>query len=291
MAKPDNGIDTSEQELNDTPVHKVLSVCITLLSGDKDTLSKELTQAGEATLAACLKHSAITASKEAEIGVSMGRQNRWEAWAVVCTMSDAALESSVETARDALSDKTDPIKDRGALSAIRTLLQGAAQSSSLSKKVGVVMKGAGMQLMGLFKEYATLALPLPDVRAERMSVVGNAMKVLLLTYQDMSSNEQMLHGYLKTVFELWVEVIRFNGLPNQASPQQGADPNVGRMMAQAIVHVARTTPAAFKATMPVLSDHGRAIVELAVRAEMSGYASSAARAPPKKKLSLAGFKK
>jgi hypothetical protein len=66
---------------------------------------------------------------------------------------------------------------------------------------------------------------------------------------------------------------------------------LGKISAQAIMHVARTTPAAFKSSMGGLSDHARAILEFAVRSDMSGYVNTNTNAPAKKKLDLKSFKK
>jgi hypothetical protein len=98
-------------------------------------------------------------------------------------------------------------------------------------------------------------------------------------------------AFLSVVFEVWTAVIQFNGLPNQPSPNSRADPTLGRLSAQAIVHVARSSPVAFKTSVAGLSDHGRALLEFSVRAEMNGYAAAPTQAPVKKKLSLKGFRK
>jgi hypothetical protein len=105
-------------------------------------------------------------------------------------------------------------------------------------------------------------------------------------------NEQLV-AYLTVVFDLLVDVIHYNGLPNQSSPQPGANPLLGRLAAHSIVHVARNTPVAFKETVAGLtsSPNGRAILEFAVRAEMSGYAAVSGVAPPKKKLNLKSFQR
>jgi hypothetical protein len=70
---------------------------------------------------------------------------------------------------------------------------------------------------------------------------------------------------------------------------------LGRIAAQTIVHVARTTPACFKSCVALLTDIERALLEFAVRAELSGYATATTTAqsnePVKKKLSLQGFRK
>jgi hypothetical protein len=121
------------------------------------------------------------------------------------------------------------------------------------------------------------------------------MKVVMSAYQNLVAtgvDDTQMAAFLSVIFEVWTAVIQFNGLPNQPAPNAGADANLGRLSAQAIVHVARTSPVAFKTSVAEgLSDHGRALLEFSVRAEMSGYAAAPTQAPAKKKLSLQGFKK
>ena len=113
----------------------------------------------------------------------------------------------------------------------------------------------------------------------------------MVAYQQYVSDvgEEEINGFLLIMFDTLIKTLRFNGLPNHPPPQAGSDPTIGRMCAQAILHVARTTAVAFKACVGSMADHDRAVLEFAVRAEMSGYAT-AASAPAKKKLNLKSFK-
>ena len=120
------------------------------------------------------------------------------------------------------------------------------------------------------------------------------MKIALASYKQYSADfpEEDMTEFLAALFEVFIDVLRFNGLPNPPPPQGAlSDPSIGRMCAQAITHVARTTPVPFKSSMGCMSEHDRVILEFAVRGEMSGYAVASAPVPVKKKLSLKGFKK
>jgi hypothetical protein len=120
------------------------------------------------------------------------------------------------------------------------------------------------------------------------------MKIAMVAYQQLQSDaaeDDIVTGFLIVLFESFVAVLRFNGLPNHPPPQSQSDPALGKMCAQATLHAARTHPTPFKTCMASMAEHDRAVLEFAVRGEMSGYATSAAPAPVKKKISLAGFKK
>ena len=116
----------------------------------------------------------------------------------------------------------------------------------------------------------------------------------MASYKQFSSDfsESDVIEFLVVLFESFIAVLRFNGLPNHPPPQGiTSDPSIGRMCAQGITHVAKSTPVPFKVCMSGMSEHDRAILEFAVRGELSGYVVTAASAPVKKKLSLKGFKK
>merc|ERR1719203_2555113 len=79
--------------------------------------------------------------------------------------------------------------------------------------------------------------------------------------------------FISTMFEILIEIISFNGMPNHPTGKDGADETIGRMCAQVFVHVARTIPMMFKSTVTVISPESRVVLEAAVRADMSGYAA------------------
>ena len=152
-------------------------------------------------------------------------------------------------------------------------------------------------IFSIFQAYGTLSNPSVELQSRRAAACADCMKIALASYQQFSTDfsEEDTTEFLIVLFEVFIAVLRFNGLPNHPPPRGTlSDPSIGRMCAQAITHVARTTPVPFKASMSSgMSDHDRAVLEFAVRGEMSGYAvaTAPAPAPVKKKLSLKGFKK
>mmetsp|Transcript_8614 Transcript_8614/g.24768 ORF Transcript_8614/g.24768 Transcript_8614/m.24768 type:complete len:2534 (-) Transcript_8614:705-8306(-) len=221
------------------------------------------------------------------------------------------------------------------LSALRTLREAVteqqqqqprAERSKMMKHLTVTLTA---EVFMVFRSYATLhdgtppdVMPIDVTKKRRTEVCSDCMKIILSTLQQFSTpptptttddatsaqdddddddetktndEQQQLVVYLSVLFETFVVIMRFNGLPNHPTPQPGkSDPSIGRMCAQALLHIARTSPTGFKSCMAVLSEQNRAVLEFAVRGEMSGYStgtsSAAAAAPVKKKLSLKGFK-
>lgn len=270
-------------------VNAMVQFSIDLLSNGEEPMLRVV---AEGMLATCLRNDTTTKSRQENIALAMVRQGKWKAWAIICTRCPSALSKSIHVAREALADFQVPARHLGALDALRNILQGVdAGTSTVSD---LVMKEAGSSCLRLFKAYATVSIPIKGFEANRMSVSTDVMKIIMTAYQSLSvrENEQLV-AYLTVVFDLLVDVIHYNGLPNQSSPQPGANPLLGRLAAHSIVHVARNTPVAFKETVAGLtsSPNGRAILEFAVRAEMSGYAAVSGVAPPKKKLNLKSFQR
>lgn len=270
-------------------VNAMVQYSIDLLSNGYQPM---LQVVAEGMLATCLSNDTTTKSRQENIALDMVLQGKWKAWAIVCIRCPSALSKSIHVAREALADLQAPARHLGALDAIRNILQGV--DATTRPVAGLVMKETGSSCLGLFKAYATVAFAIKDFETNRMVVSTDAMKIIMIAYQILSPGEnEQLVAYLTVVFDLLVDVIQYNGLPNQASPQPGANPLLGRLAAHSIVHVARTTPVAFKETVAGLtsSPNGRAILEFAVRAEMTGYAAVSGVAPPKKKLNLKSFQR
>jgi hypothetical protein len=156
------------------------------------------------------------------------------------------------------------------------------------------MEAAGAKLMNILKVYGICSTPqISSFHSERVAVCADAMKFIMMSLQQLCSqqgiDESQLSAYLAVVFEVFTSLISYNGLPNHPSGRPKADPSLGRMCAQGIVFVVRSAPAAFKAAIVQLTAENRTTLEMAVRADMSGYVV-AQKAPAKKKLSLKGFK-
>merc|ERR1712183_1064573 len=133
----------------------------------------------------------------------------------------------------------------------------------------------------------------------RTDVCADAIKMIMFSFQYIissnnepcnESTEESLSAFLKIFFSILAEVIDYNGLPNNTKENYGSDSALGRMSAQSIVRIVRSSPSAFKASLLKLPEKERGVVEVAVRAEMSSY-SSATTSRSKKKLKIKAFRK
>ena len=246
-----------------------------------------------ALLKACLAHKAVTSKDRRLIACELAEIGDWETWSAILSGDDGlAASGSMEALKKALLNIQNPDQQLQALVALRQLVQTAK-----SQLVGQIMNQAGAEVLHFFKMYGTLGAGVTLSRAgkvRRTTACADAMKIVLLAFQQLvsdSAEEQDFVNFCTVVFDYFLIVIRFNGLPNHPLPQTESDPALGRMTAQAVVHVARTAPAPFKATLISMSEVDRAVLEFAVRAEMTGYANASTQVSAKKKLSLNAFKK
>eukprot|EP00546_Thalassionema_frauenfeldii_P015592 CAMPEP_0178909046 /NCGR_PEP_ID=MMETSP0786-20121207/8271_1 /TAXON_ID=186022 /ORGANISM="Thalassionema frauenfeldii, Strain CCMP 1798" /LENGTH=2043 /DNA_ID=CAMNT_0020581037 /DNA_START=387 /DNA_END=6518 /DNA_ORIENTATION=+ len=272
--------------VNPLLVDGMLQFCIEVFSVE---ISDVLRAISEEILNNCLVHESITSSRRQQIARTMAEQGKWKAWTIIVAKCPIALSQSLPLVNEALSDLQSSSRHVEALTAVRNILQGF--ESRANPAVGIIMKSVGGSCLGLFKGYATCAIPVKDdIEKHRTPVCTDTMKIIMVSYQHLSTAENQLIPYLSLVFEVFIDILRYNGLPNQASHQKGANPVLGRLVAQAIVHVARTTPEPFKEVVGRLEPHPRALLEFSFRAEMNGY-TTADTAPQKKKLNLKFFKK
>lgn len=281
----------SLSKCEDSFVKSMVQIALHIKKSEKAVPDK-VYGATRALMQGCLSHKAMTPKDRRRIARELAESGDWEAWKIVCTIDDGlAASGSMVVLKKALLNTSNPEEQLQALSAIRQLVQ-----SPSNVLVGRIMNDAGAEVLHFFKMYGTVdqrATLSKASKTRRTTACADAMKIVLVGIQQLVSagtEEQMFVGFLLMFFEYLTIVLRFNGLPNHPPPQAESDPALGRMVAQAIVHVARTAPAPFKTTLASLADpNGRALIEYAVRAEMTGYAT-AAPAPAKKKISLKGFK-
>lgn len=244
--------------------------------------------AGKTVLRECLDHNSVTLIDREKIAAQLASSGNWEGWAVAATLnSGIAIVKSLEIIQEVLHDPNKSDSHLSALAAIRLVVQNAH-----TPVIGRMLHGIGADIVGTLYQYGTMKVP-EAARSNRTAVCADAMKIILVAYQvSTEDSEEKVSSFLAVVFETLLAILRFNGLPNHASPEPLGDAVLGRMSAQAILHVARSSPAPFKSCVASLSDHERTLLEFAVRAEMSGYAvASQQQEPTKKKLSLKGFKK
>jgi hypothetical protein len=271
-------------------VNAMLQLSFNILSGSS-TVPEPVVEASGFLLTECLDNDSIPISLHRELAREMATAGKYKVWALICSHSSdgTALSHSLPELKMAMSEASFQ-KHLPALSAIRHVIN---EASVPSDRIDTIMRGVGAEVLGLLKAYGILSIADSATADHRLNACADCMKIIMTAYQNLtagSADDSQIAAFLAVVFEVWTSVIAYNGLPNQVSPQPGADPILGRLSAQAIVHVARLSPVAFKTSMATLSDQGRALLEFAVRSDMNGYASTTTQIPVKKKLSLHGFK-
>jgi hypothetical protein len=251
-----------------------------------------VSSAAQELLEECLKHESATMSEIAQITSRLANQRNWTAWLSVVKISDGitAQESLLEIEK-ALLNPSSVEEQLEALGTVRVLIQNSPPPNALT---GRILSAVGAEILSVFEGYGTLSDRSVELQSKRVAACADCMKVALASYQQFSADfsDGDTTEFLVVLFETFITILRFNGLPNHPPPQGIlSDPSIGRMCAQAITHIARTTPIPFKGSVGSMSEHDRAVLEFAVRGEMSGYAVATAPAPVKKKLSLKGFKR
>jgi len=274
-----------------TLVKAMLSLVISL-STRREKALEIIDLASQELLKKCLYHESATTVELAMVTLELAKSRNWTAWTSVVKIKDGiAAEKSLLEIKTVLLNPYDMEEQLNALGAIRSLIHSVPPPNPLA---GRILSAVGAEFLSIFQAYGTLSNSLVEIQSRRAAVCADSMKIALSSYQQFSSDfsEQEITEFLIVLFEVFIAVLRFNGLPNHPPPQGVlSDPSIGRMCAQAITHVARTTPVPFKASIGGISEHDQVVLEFAVRCEMSGYAVATAPVSTKKKLSLAGFKK
>jgi len=274
-----------KDSVNPLLVNGMLQFSIEVLSAE---IPEELRAVTETILNVCLAHESISRGRQQLIAQAMAEQGKWKAWTAIGANCPFTLSKSLPFVNEAISDLQCPERHLEALVAVRTILQRVENGTS--PVVGIMMQSVGASCLGLFKGYATCSISVKDIERFRMIVCTDAMKIMMVSFQNLSTSQNHVIPYLSVIFEVFIDILKYNGLPNQSSPKTGANPVIGRLVAQAIVHVARSTPALFKEVIGGLEPHSRALLEFSFRSEMNGYATVDAT-PQKKKLNLKSFKK
>ena len=272
-------------------VKAMLSVALSL-SGKTVESSTEVSSSAQELLEECLKHESASMAEVAVITIRLAKHRNWAGWLSVVKIDDGiAAQDSLGEIETALLNPSSVDEQLQTLGTVRELVQHSPPPNALA---GRILSSVGAEVLSLFESYGTLADSSVELQSKRVAACADCMKVALASYQQFSADfsDAEATEFLIVLFETFITVLRFNGLPNHPPPKGAlSDASIGRMCAQAITHIARTTPIPFKGSMGGMSEHDRAVLEFAVRGEMSGYAVAAAPAPVKKKLSLKGFKK
>eukprot|EP00521_Asterionellopsis_glacialis_P009648 CAMPEP_0195286862 /NCGR_PEP_ID=MMETSP0707-20130614/4165_1 /TAXON_ID=33640 /ORGANISM="Asterionellopsis glacialis, Strain CCMP134" /LENGTH=603 /DNA_ID=CAMNT_0040346559 /DNA_START=88 /DNA_END=1896 /DNA_ORIENTATION=- len=254
-------------------VKAILQLILEVLSSPTK-YPQDLRDVSTALLRDCLSHESIGATEQRLLARKMAQEGNWDAWSILCIrlVDGSGVRHSLDTLRVALEDAKNPKRSSAALAAVRTVAQSA---DAVSPIAGNILHGVGAQVLLLLKTHGTCSPS--SGKEDRMAAFADCMKISMVAFQHLTSagegeqEQQQLTAFLVLLFEVFVDIIIFSGLPNY--PPREGDPALGRMCAAGAVHVARTSPMCFKTSMTGLSDQGRAVMEMAVRADMTGYAA------------------
>ena len=253
----------------------------------KDDFAVRLHPSAKSLLLECMSHSAVSTTDKKHVMMLMAQASQWDVWGVIYRGNeDIDATESLITLKMLLVNARETSAHTSALMALGTVVKTASNIDVVGRIVAMI----GVELLGLMHHYGTLASTRLAEPQTRHQCFADSLKVVLVIYQQLLK-ESFLAEFLSTIFETFIAVLRFNGLPNHPSPQEKGDGTMGRLVAQSVLHIARTSPETFKASMGSLNDQDRAILEFAVRGEMTGYATVHGQAPAKKKLNLKSFKK
>jgi hypothetical protein len=270
----------------DALVKAVLQLILNSIVAPNAELPSKILDAAKSLLGECLKQKCVSLKEQQLIACDLASTENWEGWSVISTLNDGkAIAKSLEVVQETLRS-SDPAESQvAALAAIRSVAQKAS-----GPVVGRLLRTVGADVVVVLYQYGTMKFP--DLApTHRTAGCADAMKIILIAYRQIlaEDNDEQVSNFLSVIFETFLAVLRYNGLPNHPTHEPFGDPALGRICAQAVLHVARTSPMQSKKCMATLSEHDRTLLEFAVRAEMSGYAKAQQQAPAKKKLSLKGF--
>jgi hypothetical protein len=289
--------------INDTVVKSMMHYSMKTLTS-KDFANRErLRDGAKVLLKTCLLQQTSCNHDDIEkILCQFASNDLWEEWAMIVGLNDDAypLQSSIQMLQQLLRNPNQHKSHTVALVGVRLLLQTAMTQSP--NRIGQVFYEIGADIINLLYMYGTMKVQSSadvDVILYRTAICTDVMKIILLVYRHLSNiesdDDSNMTTFLSVTFEVFLAVIRFNGLPNHPSTEQRhGDPSLGRICAQAILFVARTTPTAFKQCVAILPNdqNERTLLEYAVRAEMNGYVVATPTVEPiKKKLNLKSYQK
>lgn len=273
LLKPLHAVESDSNRLKDTKVADIVAMSLLVLGQlirsnlvsesvisailcflkqvlvNKNSLG-QLKEASNTVLVDCFNSS--PAKKRGEMMNSFVKANIWEGWTTLCFEDDVvSIEKSLKAVEDELRNgaRVDQI---AALAAIRSVLQ---QKDIVDTK-SVIVARVVPEALCLFLTFGTSPKD-PD----RTTVCTEATKVLISCYHQVSTHsaDEDTTAFLMVLFEALLGVLRYNGLPNHPSPEETGDPTLGRLAAQTILHVARTTPVPFKSCVAAMADHDRQV--------------------------------
>lgn len=235
-------------------------------------------------LLACLGSTRIDRKRRCQVANTLLSFDQWDVWKELVTIENGSvLKGSAKQLRRKLSNFDDPESQCRALGSIRSVMQ------CNSELVGCFLHDFGAEVLGLL-DYFGAHQNADTERSFSLAGCADAIKILLIAHQVLYQSPDQMVVFLECFFGTLLSVLRYNGVPTH--PTSHGDSALGRICAQAILHIARSSPEQFKLCLFGLSDHDRQLAELAVRSEMSGYAMAGTeQSAPKRKINLQGFKK
>lgn len=263
-----------------------------------EAIPASVAEGAELLLSHCLHHPSM-ANHTSGLALRLAQESSWPAWGVVVSL-DATDTSIAETSTVVIASLTSADTQQCILDVLATLVRVLSNKACRPSLASFVIVNFGGEVLQLLASCGAPTSDLPAFSPEvRKAIFADALRLLLIGYQHLTAWQESSHSsedmalYLLLLWEVLITVLRFNGLPNHPTPS--GDVTLGRMVSQAITTVARTTPQAFKLGVGRLSEVDRALVEFAVRGELSGYAVATAAAPSheplKRKLNVASFKR
>jgi len=240
----------------------------------------QVKEAASNLLCVCLRDPSITSIEKQAIAKKIAQAGDWEEWRKVCSQLEdgSGLRSSLDAIEQAITDNDNHLRQMNVLIAIRNALQ---DHSLKTAKFGFVMHSVGAQVLNTLKKHGLYLVGNVDSQV-RVSIIADSIRISMLAFQHLmtenharedgtGSLNDVLASYLRVIFAILVPVIDFNGLPNNIKKTIGSDPAIGKLCAQTIVHIARGSAPAFKCSMGSMTAEERSILEMAMRAELTGY--------------------
>jgi len=200
----------------------------------------------------------------------------WSEWEMISSSINKTLGllSSVDLIRKALENESNRSNQIESLSILRKYLQTKPNKAEAYLVMNELGGSILVQLQKYCGEQNEISIDL------RQRVCAETIRLFISVFQHLTSDspgedlDLRLSNFLQLSCGIFVEVIVYNGLPNTMTPQgdaRYANPSLGRLCAQTVVHVARVAPLPFKACLNGMPVECRGTLETAVRAEMSGY--------------------
>lgn len=229
----------------------------------------------------CISADVISDDDRTEYSLLMAKSGNWDTWLLLVNNNRDIVSKSIGYFEDAICHDAN---ESLSLSALDTILLITQDYSDLAPMIFVSL---GPIILEMFQMHGNFKIQFE----KRTLACATCIKIIISMFQYTLQLENVTKqvAFLHLVFQVLTEIISYNGLPNDEKTNPGSDPTLGRISAQFCVHVLRSSPTIFKECMATVDGEVRGILETAIRADMSGYASRAA--PVKKKLNLKAFQK